>query len=138
MAPKRLRGHDLELELEKTATYRGVVTARTQQRYLSVEDKLRYDISLNIYDAARSYKETHGDTRGLRAIIKDTTFRKNWNTFRGGYRWKYDREKSEWVTVYKKKGGIQSTFKEKMKAATVLGWHRDEPEAIEKLRNMSP
>ncbi len=104
--------------------------ARVTQTYLSAEQKINYGISLNIWDAARSYKDTHDDPRGLRAILKDDTFRYNWNVFRGGYRWKYDREESKWVTQYKKKGGIQSTFKEKMRAATVLGWHSDEPEAI--------
>ncbi len=71
-------------------------------------------------------------------IIADTQFRNAWNTFRGGWRWKYSAETHEYVKVYKKKGGIQSTFQEKMDAAVVLGWHRNETEAIEKLRNMSP
>lgn len=136
--PKRLRGHDLELHLEHTAHFQGVVLARTKQTYLSADYKIRHAISLNIYDAARSYKDTHRDPRRLREILKDQTFRNTWGTFKGGHRWVYDTEKSEWVKKYRKKGGITSTFKERMAAATMLGWHSAQTEAIEKLRNISP
>src|SRR4029077_16190319 len=96
---ERLRGIHLASELEKTGIFRGVAEARVRQRYLPADYKVRHFISLNIYDAAHSYKETHGDPRGIRAILADTEFRNAWNTFRGGWRWKYDTEKSEWVKV---------------------------------------
>jgi hypothetical protein len=138
--PKRLRGHDLALHLEHTATFKGVARARTKQTYLSAQYKINHAISLNIYDAARSYRDTQPGLTSvpLRAILKDQRFRNAWGTFKGGHRWEYSTEKREWVKKYRKKGGITSTFSEKMAAATTLGWHSDQLEAIDKLRNISP
>jgi hypothetical protein len=103
------------------------------------EWKLSHGQPLNIYDAARSYRESHGLTdTGIREILKDERFRNAWGTFKGGYRWARTKE-SGWALErdYKKKGGIYSTTQEKIKAAEILGWYGADS-ALERLRNISP
>jgi hypothetical protein len=135
----RIRGRELAELLEHGADFgfSSVNLGRVRQQYIPASDKARLGIPFNIYDAARSYKETHDDERGLRAIIKDSEFRNAWNTFRGGYRWERKAE-TNWALERgrRKDGGIYSTTAEKMRAAEVLGWSKTE--TTEALRRQSP
>jgi hypothetical protein len=133
---KRIRGQALRLQLDPTSQYNLVTETRAQQRYLSAEDKIRFNISLNIYDAARSYREEQGlESTPIRTILKDKRFRNAWGTFKGGY--KYD-ENDHTTRLYKKKGGIASSTQQKMDAAKVLGWYDSKRDALDRLRNVSP
>ena len=138
--PKRLRGQALALHLEKTSQYQRVQDTQRAQKYLPADYKLSHGIPLNIYDAARSYRETQGEPdRPLREVLKDDRFRNAWGTFKGGHRWKYSVTKHEWVKSYRKKGGIESTTKQKLDAAKIIGWYGGPvAEPIDKLRNISP
>ncbi len=135
---ERLRGRELAAFLEfDPFGFNALTFGRVRQKYIPASDKARLGIPFNIYDAARSYKETHDDPRGLRAIIRDPEFRTAWNTFRGGYHWERKQE-TGWALEKgrRKEGGIYSTSEEKFRAAEVLGW--DKSETTEALRRQSP
>jgi hypothetical protein len=121
------------------ATFTPQESATRRHKGISERDKLNLGIPLNIWDAARSYRTTHGESeRPLREVLKDDEFRHAWNTFRGGYRWTRSGTTGWMVRGAKKKGGILSSFDDKIEAAKVLGWAPPRQEAIEKLRNISP
>jgi hypothetical protein len=138
----RLRSHALAAYQERTSQYQRVKDAQVKQKYLPEEYKLSHGIPLNIYDAARSYREAQGTPdRPLRQVLKDDRFRNAWGIFKGGYKWDYDYKAHVWKKKYTKRGGIQSTTGEKLRAAQILGWYdggTNTEGAVQRLRNISP
>jgi hypothetical protein len=111
-----------------------------RHRALSEQEKLNLQIPLNIWDAAKAYRQTHGDTRSLRVILKDPEFSNAWRTFRGGAgggtRW-FDLTPSQRRDRLRR-GYVPTSFEEKMEAARVIGWAPNRNMAIDRLRNVSP
>ena len=124
----------------ETATFTRVQRAQLRKRSLSEREKLNLGIPLNIWDAAKSYRLQSGDTRALRVVLHDPEFASAWRTFRGGagggVRW-FDLTDSQ-RRDRMRRGYVPTSFDEKMEAARTLGWHGDEKQAIERLRNVSP
>ena len=124
----------------ESGTFSRVERAQLRKRSLSEREKLNLGISLNIWDAAKSYRLQSGDTRSLRVVIHDPEFASAWRTFKGGagggVRW-WDLTASQ-RRDRMRRGYVPTSFDEKMSAAQVLGWHTDQKQAIERLRNVSP
>lgn len=100
---------------------------RRSHTYIPVDEKLRRGIRLNVYDAARGYRDTQGmDPRtSIREIIRREDFRETWRTFRGGAR------------TFSKRG-TPTTLDEKVGAASRFGWAPDpaKENTIKYLRGM--
>ena len=115
-------------------------------RGLSEREKLNAGTPLNIWDAAKSYRLQSGDTRALRVVLHDPEFASAWRTFRGGAEGQGPNgERRSWFDLTDsqrrdrmRRGYVPTSFDEKMEAARILGWHGDEKQAIERLRNVSP
>lgn len=124
----------------ESGTFTRQERAQLRKRSLTEREKLNLGISLNVWDAAKSYRLESGDTRPLRVVLHDPTFASAWRTFKGGagggVRW-WDLTPAQ-RRDRMRRGFVPTSFDEKMEAAKVLGWHRDQKEGVEKLRNVSP
>lgn len=131
------------------ATFTRQQRAQIRHRALSEQEKINLQIPLNIWDAAKSYRVTQGDTRPLRVILHDPEFANAWRTFRGGAAGggiaRGPGKHLSWFDLTPaqrrdrmRRGYRPTSFEEKMEAARVLGWAPSRDKAVERLRNVSP